>query len=195
MAPSGGYCENEMRQVSQHSLGLGPMWKGYRQFSPCQVGLVSQLLRVWKRKSEGPVEGGQDCVAQRNLLDGRDLSPSKASSWQGPSIFWGGHLCAPFCLLPPCPSRCGSTPRFGRASSSAANAPSPRASRSSYSCHPSSWVRSLTSVQSSGSPCWPMSAPSPPIRYPKVWGGWPHGSSPGRLAGGGQRGALQYQRV
>lgn len=95
----------------------------------------------------------------------------------------------------PAPSRCGSTPKCGRASSNAVNAPSPRASRSSCSCRPSSWAPCLTSAQSSGSPCWPMSAPSPPTRYPQMWGGWPHGSSPGGVEGSGQRGALQCHRM
>lgn len=63
------------------------------------------------------------------------------------------------------PHRYGSTPRYGRASSSAASAPSPRASRSSCSYLHSSLAQSLTSALSSGSHCWPMCAPSPPTRY------------------------------
>lgn len=139
---------------------------------------MSQLRRIRKRKSERALEGGQDCVAQRNLLGGRGLGPSRAPPWQGLfPHFMGGEGAA--CVFPqncslPALYRCGSIPRCGRASSSAVNAPSPRASKSSCSCHPSSWVLSLTSAQSSGSPCWPMSAPSPPTRYPKVGsGGWP----------------------
>lgn len=82
--------------------------------------------------------------------------------------------------------RCGSTPRCGKASSSAASAPSPRASRSSCSCRRSSWGPSSTSAQSSASPCWHMCGPSPPTRYPTwCWGRVSQGSSRPVLGRGG----------
>lgn len=38
-----------------------------------------------------------------SLCDGRDMSPSKAPSWHGPSGSEGGHLHSPLRPLPPCP--------------------------------------------------------------------------------------------
>lgn len=155
---------------------------------------MSQLRRIRKRKSERALEGGQDCVAQRNLLGGRGLGPSRAPPWQGlfPHFMGGvGCLCVPSELLPPCPVQVWKYPKVWEGFIKCCQRTKPQSFQVILQLPPQQLGAVFDKCPELREPLLAHVRSFTPHQVPQGGVGWvAHASSPGGLEEDGQRGAL-----